>query len=95
MNSPCTPHRTVRDFVHQQLLEHTSELIKLCRSNDDGPEFLSARYNFLWFTSLADAEALEAAYELMCKDGACFEMPIDSNAVFGNREFFSQPLGSL
>lgn len=32
---------------------------------------------------LADPEALEAAYDRMIEDGACYDMPIDSNAVFG------------
>ena len=46
-------------------------------------ETLSAQYTFLCNDSLADPEALEAAYDRMIEDGACYKMPIDSNAVFG------------
>jgi len=46
-------------------------------------ETLSAQYTFLWNASLADPEALEAACDRMIEDGACYEMPIDSNAVLG------------
>ena len=36
-------------------------------------ETLSAQYTFLWNDSLADPEALEAAYDRMIEDGACYE----------------------
>jgi hypothetical protein len=74
---------SVRDFVHTQLLEGVDDLVRLCRSNDFGDKFQSAKYTFLWNASLADTEALEAAYDRMIENGACYEMPIDSNAVFG------------
>ena len=74
---------SVRDFVRTQLLESVDDLIRLCRSNDFGDKFRSAQYTFLWNASLADPESLEAAYDRMIEDSACYEMPIDSNAVFG------------
>ncbi|GAA6163413.1 hypothetical protein NBRC116590_11170 [Pelagimonas sp. KU-00592-HH] len=74
---------SVRDFVQTQLLESVNDIIRLCRSNDFGSDLQTAKYTFLWNTSLADLEALEAAYDRMIEDGACYEMPIDSNAVFG------------
>lgn len=83
MNKSTETKTPARDFVHKQLLERTNELIGLCRSNEYGSKFRSAQYNFLWNASLADTEALEAAYDLMVEDGACYDMPIDSNAAFG------------
>ncbi|MBU3261284.1 hypothetical protein KPG71_14765 [Roseovarius sp. PS-C2] len=73
----------IRDFVRTQLLGSVDDLIRLCRSNDFGDKLRSAQYAFLWNASLADPEALEAAYDRMIEDGGCYEMPIDSNAVFG------------
>lgn len=73
----------VSDFVHRQLLVVTLKLIELYQSGEESAAFRSAHYEFLWFTSLANTDALEAAYDLMCKDGANFNMPIDCIAVFG------------
>lgn len=57
-------------------------MVALSRSNEFGLKFRNANYEFLWHTSLADTETLEAAYAFM-KEGAYCGMPIDSNAAFG------------
>jgi hypothetical protein len=76
--------KSVCDFVRQQLLIATSKLMELYKLGDEGAAFRDTQYHFLWFTSLADTDALGATYDLMCKDGAHFNsMPIDSKAVFG------------
>lgn len=75
--------KSVCDFIQQQLLITTSKLVELYRSGDESEAFRSAQYLFLWYTSLATTDALESAYKLMCKDGAHFDMPIDSKAAFG------------
>lgn len=74
---------SVRDSIRTQLLEGVDDIIKLCRQNEYGDKLRSAQYSFLWNASLADPEALEAAYDQMIEDGGCYDMPIDSNAVFG------------
>lgn len=83
MNESAGSKTSARDFVRKHLLEQTKELIGLCRSNEYGSKFRSAQYSFLWNASLADTETLEAAFDLMVEDGACYDMPIDSNAAFG------------
>ena len=83
MTSSPELSKSVSDFVHRQLLVATSKLIELYKSGDESAAFRSAQYHFLWYTSLANTDALEAAYDLMCKGGAHFDMPIDSKAVFG------------
>ncbi|MEP5151663.1 hypothetical protein [Planktotalea sp.] len=83
MNKSAEGKNITRDFVVSQLLGSVDDLIKLCRSGDFGDGFRSAQYRFLWNASLADPEALEAAYDRMIEDGACYDIAIDSNAVFG------------